>query len=117
MHEIEPGSRRFLSLVFGLFGALFGAVSLGLGLWLARRKGSLIRAVRDGEVREALVIHHEPSSITVNNRRLMLAVWRDALGETGKTSAARDETLPAIGSTIVVYVDPRTGRGWWEGDF
>lgn len=117
IHEIESGESRFLSLIFGFFALLFGAVGLGLGLWMVRRKASLIRAVRDGEVREARVLGHQASSITVNDHRLMQAQWRDAAGATGVTTAARGETLPAVGAVIVVYVDPVSGRGWWEGDF
>lgn len=117
IHEIESGESRFLSLIFGAFAALFGAVGLGLGLWMVRRKASLIRAARDGEVRQAEVLGHQASSITVNDRPLMQARWRDAAGETGVTSAGRTETLPPVGAVIVVYIDPISGRGWWEGDF
>lgn len=117
VHEIEPGASRFLAWVFGGFGLLFGAITFGLGYWLMRRKASLIRAARGGEVREAEVVSHQPSSITVNNQRLMEAQWRDARGEMGASTPARPEDLPAIGSVIAVYVDPATGRGWWDGDF
>lgn len=117
IHEIEEGTSQLISVVFGLVSVVTGLGALGSGAWVWRRKASLIRAARSGPVCEARVEGHVPSNVTVNNRRLMQARWLDAMGATGQTAPARDDRLPAVGSVIVVYVDPKSGRGWWEGDF
>lgn len=117
LHAIESGDSRFIATIFGLFTALFGAVALALGLWMARRSASLIRAARYGEVREARVTGHRASTFSVNNVPLMQATWQDAIGQTGLSTPMRPEFLPAVDSVIVVYVDPVEGQGWWAGDF
>ena len=92
-----------------LFGA--GAILLALR-WRDTR--SMWRAARSGEVRQARVSHFSNSRWHSDGFPLQRMHWSDALGVAGKTPATRRDRFPATGATIIVYVDPATGRTWWE---
>lgn len=92
-----------------LFGA--GAILLALR-W--RDTWSMWRAARSGEVRQARVSHFSNSRWHSDGFPLTRMHWSDALGTAGQTPAARRDRFPARGTTIIVYVDPATGRTWWE---
>lgn len=114
--EIEPRG-MVLPVVFLLVAA--GALAAGLALAgvTVRRKASLLRAARRGEVREARVTGHEATSVKVNGRVQYRFHWVDAAGAAGVSAMNPLRDLPAVGAVVAVYVDPRTGRGWWDGDF
>ena len=117
-HEIEPGITRLLVLVFGIVSA-GGWLAAGAGLWwLWRRLAPALRAVRDGEVREARVIAQTASGIRVFGQELLRLNWRDARGTQGQSGALRPARLRGwpVGSVVVVYVDPVTGQSFWEED-
>lgn len=114
--ELEPGSTASGARVFGWVALATGAGALILAAILGRNLPSLRRAARDGEIREAQVTEHLRSSVRVNGRPRWRMRWVDAAGATGTSGLARAEALPPVGSVIVVQVDPRTGRGWWQED-
>lgn len=116
VNALEPGT--------GLFETVFlGAALLALAvsaLWaavLARRKLSVLRAARHGEVREAAVTGHDATRVRVNGRTQYRMRWIDAAGQAGQSGLAALTDLPPLGAVVRVYIDPRTGRGWWDGDF
>jgi len=116
LSEIEPGSRLFLSRVFGAVSILLLAVSMGGGAWFWKRSAKILRAARHGEVREARVLSHEETNVSVNKRRMWRLHWRDATGSLGRSGLHRLEELAPhpSGSVIVVYVDPESGQAFWE---
>jgi hypothetical protein len=113
---LDPSSQRFSAWIFVAAGgfAAFGAAVLGAVMLGFKR--SALRAARDGEVREAQVTALNPGTLTVNGELYYRMDWRDAAGQTGQSRHHRLGTLPAEGSVVVVYVDPVSGRGWWEND-
>lgn len=116
VHEIEPGAAHRTGMVLSLIALPLGLTGLGLALWTGRRKLSLFRAARHGEVRQARVTGHEPTNTKINGRPQYRLLWQDAAGKDGRSSMRRLDALPAPGSVIVVYIDPVTQRGWWEAE-
>ena len=114
VNEIEPGSADSAARVLALIATIAAIVGLGLAVWIGRRKASLFRAARYGEVRQARVTGHIETNTRVNGRRQYRMAWVDALGQQGQSGMFRHEKLLPTGSVIVVYVDGKTGRGWWE---
>ncbi len=103
-----------------------GAVPMA-GLWIvtgglawagfgAMRATSALRAARRGEVREARVIAHARAGRRRGAPRRL--AWRDARGQRGESRPRPEGALDhlPVGSVVVVYADPLTGRGWWEED-
>ena len=115
--EIERGSTAILGLVFSGVGVVVGliglAIAVGVGLSVVR-----VMRLRDtGAVRQAEVTGYRTANVTVNDRALDKAVWRDEVGAVGATWSARMEKLPEIGARIKVFVDPqRPEKSVWEGD-
>ena len=101
---------------FGVVGAIAGAVGIGLAGWMGLRKLSILRALRHGEVREARVTAVTEAKARINNKPQYVLEWVDAAGAAGRSMMTRDTKLAPYppGSVIVVYVDPVTGRGWWD---
>jgi hypothetical protein len=97
----------------GLWFVAGGLGWAGLGLW---RAGSAVRATRRGEVREARVTSHARAGRRRGAPRRL--AWSDARGVRGQSRPRADGALDPwpVGSVIVVYADPLTGRGWWEED-
>ncbi|MCC5970525.1 MAG: DUF3592 domain-containing protein [Pararhodobacter sp.] len=114
VNEIEPGNAALTGWIFMLFAVLFGAVGLGLTIWIGRRKASLLRAALYGEVRQARVTGRDVTNTRINGRSQYRLTWQDAAGSQGRSGLFALPDLPAEGTVIVVYVDGRTGRGWWE---
>jgi hypothetical protein len=113
---LDPRRDRFGAVIFSFFAVIAGAVGLGLAIWMIGRKMSAIRALRHGEVREARVTGHHQTSTQVNKVWQFQMEWVDAAGTKGRSLMAPMSKLAAypVGSVIVVYVDPKTGRGWWD---
>lgn len=80
-------------------------------------KLSILRAARSGEVREARVTGSETTNVQVNGRTQYRATWMDAAGQTGRSAMMDYQALPKTGEVLRIYIDPRSGRGWWENDF
>ena len=114
--SIDPRGDRFGAVIFSLFGSVAAVVTLGLGWWLIGRKLSAIRALRGGEVREARVTALRQTNVSKNNVPQYVLDWVDAGGQKGTSLMAGHSKLAQypVGSVIVVYVDPKTGRGWWD---
>lgn len=111
--EVEPGATLRDGALMGGIGAAMLLVALMCGAIFLRTTAAMRRAVRDGARRLAQVVAHH--RVGKQHARTFTAEWSDGL-TIGKTRTLREANLPAIGSQIPVYVDPRTGRGWWEGD-
>jgi len=111
------GSGRGTALIFGLIGLVTLGAGLVVAWFMLRHKASLLRAARRGEVREARVTQHSPTNTQVNGRTMYRFHWVDAMGTPGQSAMTDYADLPALDSVVRVYVDPRSGRGWWEGDF
>ncbi len=106
----SAGTGRMLLGLAGL-GALGGLASL---VFLGRGVAAQRRAATEGERRMVPVTGHKRSG--KKNSRYFQVEWNDG-GQTRRTAAVREDRLPAIGSDIAVYLDPRSGRGWWEGEY
>lgn len=116
-HELEPGSTAQGSWIFGALALVLGGVGAASVWIIGRRKASLLRAARHGEVRQARVTQIEPANIVVNGQPRYRLRWTDAAGDEGHSGPHPLKALPEPGSVIVVYVDGRTRTGWWEEDF
>jgi len=114
--SVDPRHERFIGILFGSVGLIAALVTLGLGIWMIRRKLSVLRALRRGEVREARVTGMRETNVHKNKERQYVLDWVDAKGATGSSMMDGFDRLSAYpeGSVIAVYVDPATGRGWWE---
>jgi hypothetical protein len=114
--SLDPKSDRFGAVIFSTFAAIAALVTLGLGWWMIGRKVSAIRALRSGEVREARVTALRHTHVTKNRVAQYVLDWVDATGQKGTSLMASAEKLAnyPTGSVIVIYVDPKTGRGWWD---
>ena len=119
VHEIDPGSAKVLGWIFGGIGGLAALISVGVAVWMWQRKQSVLRAARQGEVRQARVTGLRRTNVTKNNHPMYVLQWVDAAGDGGvsRMRAQGDFADHPEGSVIVVYVDPKTGRSWWEEDF
>jgi hypothetical protein len=116
--EIEPGSTQWLSRIFGLVAIVALGGTVGLGAWFGRRCASALRAARHGEVREARVLSHQESNVTINGHKMWRLYWRDARDRDGRSWLNRYDRLAGFppNSRIVVYVDPQSGEAHWEED-
>ncbi|MDD7971713.1 DUF3592 domain-containing protein [Roseinatronobacter alkalisoli] len=103
-------------IIFGTIGAIASVVTLGLGWWMLGRKLSIIRALRHGEIREARVTALERTNTEINKQQQYRLEWRDATGAEGRSMMASHNKLAAypVGDVIIVYIDPKTGTGWWD---
>jgi hypothetical protein len=113
---LNPGARQYSGWGLGGFGLLAALGAVVLGWFLLGLKRSALRAAREGEVREAQVSALMPGSLRVRGEQYYQMEWRDAAGATGQSRNHSLSKLPERGSLIVVYVDPITGKGWWEND-
>lgn len=113
---VDARHDRFGLILFGVFGGIGAVVALGLGGWMISRKLSVLRALRRGEVREARVTGLRRTNVQKNKVQQYVIDWEDAAGQKGSSMMESQASLlhHPIGSVIVVYIDPKTGRGWWE---
>lgn len=115
-NDLEPDGPWLPAFLLALAGVAL-VVALGLGRMFGGRKLSILRAARAGEVREARVTGHVTTNVQVNGRTQFRFAWTDAAGVPGQSALMDLRALPETGSVVRIYVDPRSGRGWWEGDF
>lgn len=99
---------------YARFGPLIAGLTIGLWRWPAA--ASMWRAARFGEVRQASVTGFRQSIVESNGITLVRMTWTDASGIPGNGRLVQRDRLPASGSRIIVYADPKTGRTWWEDD-
>ena len=100
-------------VLLGLGGLIWAILAAWIG-WAGWLVASAWRAATDGEVREARVTGR--SFAPTGRQGAVRLGWTDAVGSTGQSLPGDGDLLPANGAVIVVYTDPVTGRGWWEGD-
>ena len=112
--EIKAGDTRAQSLLFGALGALSAGVA-AIFVWvLARSLRAQRRAAQIGERRMATVTR----LVRSGKRRSKYYVVHWQAGDlSGRSTAQHVTRLPAVGDTIPVYIDPHSGRGWWEGEY
>lgn len=114
--EFSEGSTRRSGWLFSLVGSVFLIASLGAGYAFGRHIPSARRAQLSQQRRRASVQAHENSGIKLGDTHLHRMIWADDLGDTGQSRARKPGDLPRIGESIMLRVDPKTDRGWWEGD-
>lgn len=115
----------FLGLAWSLqtraFVPVYVQVLAGLGavviLW---RRGpmamSMWRAGTGQHIVQARVTGTRESSIRLGGIPLRSARWIDAEGQTGESRPVESGRAPRVGSTVIIYKDRVSGRGWWEED-
>jgi len=115
-NTLDPKRDMFGVVFFGLAGATGLIVASGGAIWAWGRLTSARRALLDGEVREARVTGIRKMPHTVNKIARYRLSWQDAAGETGHSLTAPPALALAynMGDVIVVYIDPVSGRGWWQ---
>ena len=113
---LDPSEPRLSAWDFAVGGAVASIGAGVLGWVMLRLKRSALRAARRGEVRQARVRALSPGSLRVRGEQYYQMEWIDAAGQTGQSRNHPLARLPQREAVIVVYVDPETGRGWWEND-
>lgn len=117
--EVEGRLGTFIMVWSGL-----AMVPLLIGLvWgrrIRQRSTAMLRAAREGEQRDALVIDHVGSRMKIGDQPASWHVlWSDETGVMGKSLGdvwlAVSRQAPR-GSTISLRIDPRSQQGFWERD-
>lgn len=116
-HEYEIGATRADAEAKRWMAAAALSAAVALAVWLYASAAPMLRALIAGEVRRARVTEH-----LVNSRRGKSGGrygrirWIDetgASGESGKVPML-DVAGHPVGCRIMVVVDRKTGRGFWE---
>lgn len=121
-HTILPDDSRVMAawVAFG-FAGLVSLMTLIFGVKDFRSKSSALRAGREGAVRAARVDEHLSDTPGFGRRRgppQHRFRWTDETGAQGTSEPMGNAAkLPPVGGTVRVYLDPRTAKAWWEGDF
>lgn len=111
--ELEPGATARRAAAIGALALLPLVMALVCGIWGLRENAAMARAARMGEARVGRVSGHKPVGRRGQRARI---TWQ--AGElSGRSLSRRSAQLPPVGRALNVYIDPRTGRGWWEGDY
>jgi hypothetical protein len=115
-NSLDPKRDMFGVVFFGLVGAVGLLVAFGGAVWGWGRLASARRALLHGEVREARVSDIRKLRHTVNKSARYRVTWQDATGQAGQSLNASPDLALAhgVGDVIVVYVDPVSGRSWWQ---
>ncbi|MCC1480773.1 hypothetical protein J1C52_03865 [Roseibaca sp. Y0-43] len=115
-NTLDPKRDMFGVVFFGLAGAIGLLMALGGAVWGWGRMASARRALLHGEVREARVSDIRKLRHTVNKAARYRVIWQDAAGESGHSLPASPNLALGLapGDVIVVYIDPLSGRGWWQ---
>lgn len=112
--ESVPGQTARSARWLVILASVLGAGTLA-SLWaLQRGVAAQKRAARDGERRTARVLAHH--KVGKARSKSYAIEWDDGV-KVQRTTAFNESQLPPVGSDIVVYLDPRSGKGWWEREF
>lgn len=116
--EVEIGSNADTANLSRIMSFVSALVAMGLAGWFGHSAAGMLRAVRSGEMREARITEHVHTNVRVNRQPRFRLAWIDAAYAEGKSGLVRESVLleHPVGSVIRVYVDPKTGRSWWEGE-
>lgn len=112
--EFEAGKTRSYSALFGTIGAVSAVASVIFAWVLVASLRSQRRAAQIGERRMAKV-----TELVRNDKKhskYYFVHWQ-AGDLSGNSTPQHLTRLPALGDEIPVYIDPRNGRGWWEGEY
>lgn len=116
-HEYRIGSYRSRSDTNWFWAALALVAALASAGWLATQSAPLLRALRGGTARRAVVTGHvsKPRKRYTGKRKGRLR-WRDETGAEGISGLVPmlDVVGHPVGSRITVLVDSRSGRAYWE---
>ncbi|MCB1389815.1 MAG: DUF3592 domain-containing protein [Rhodobacteraceae bacterium] len=112
--ELTIGQTGRTGTVVAFVAAGFGLATLLSLFVLWRGVSAQRRAALQGERRMAQVTDHKRVGKAGSGRSTF--GWNAGTIQ-GRSTPQRTETLPDIGTQVAVFVDPRSGRGWWEGDF
>jgi hypothetical protein len=115
--EFAAGERAAAGFWSFWLAVAAGSATLGSAIWALRRKMAVLRAAWTGEVRQAEVTAHLASGTRINSVLQFRLAWRDALGVEGKSGLFDPARLPPPGTVIVVYIDPKSGKGFWDAEF
>jgi hypothetical protein len=116
--ELERGRIRAYTLTIFWIMAPFALVGIAV-LLLTWRKVRAARRVRlTGTPRAATITQIYPVLLGRSGTGATFsALWQDDTGGTGTTFQHSKETLPAVGASIIVYIDPQQRRpAVWDGD-
>ena len=112
--EFGQGDTRWHSQLVAGVGVVSATVSAIFAWFLVRSLRSQRRAARIGERRMARVTELVRNG---KKRSKYYVVHWQAGDLSGRSMAQHLTRLPAVGDEIPVYIDPRSGRGWWEGEY
>ncbi len=113
---LDLRKRQSEAFVQWLFTALALAASGGLGWWLTKRYHALLPILFRGERREAVVTALYATGTRIGRHDLGELEWRDSSDLSGTSLPERLDRLVAYpkGTRINVFIDPKTGRAWWD---
>jgi hypothetical protein len=101
-------SPRVLALPLAIAGLL--AMVLAILRALSQR-----RAIASGIKISCTVRGHEDGTGTHGLPRFRIS-WTDPDGRAGRSVMRRTWWVPPVGKPAQIFLDPRNGRQWWEGD-
>ena len=114
--EIIDDTTRGYGWLTWSIGVLLLLAGSGAALVIGRDLPSARRAQQSTRRQTAFVQTHQYTGTKLGDIHLHRMIWTDEQGRPGRSRARKPGDLPAIGKTIVLRADPRTGRLWWEGD-
>jgi len=113
--EFSPGASLRNGYILLAIGAITAALSLVSLVVYLRGMAAMRRAASIGDKRLVPVVgHHKQGKRRSKYYRIE---WQGIDGKMKKTKAVKKSRLPSIGSYIVIYTDPRSGRDYWDGEF
>ena len=113
--EFEPGSTLHNGTLIAAVGGLLAVLALAAFILWRRTLAAMRRAADTGDRRLARVTGHRRRGAGWSGRYCV--EWQLDGGRIQRSKAVGQAHLPAVGASISVVIDPRTQRGWWEGEF
>ena len=118
--EVEPGEARVEVFIFGTMAVVGVLGMLGLGTFFWRRCVPMHRAIARGDRRRARITGYRAARLLDNKdyKPLQRLEWIVSAGQAGLGLPNPAHSLRDVpeGSEITVYIDPASGRGFWERD-